>query len=267
MNAWIFDIDGVITDPQEKKIVEPKILHLLNEVLKNEDVIAFNTGRSFSWTLERVLTPLTEVVTDKEHLKNLFVSCEKGNVLATYEKDEWQKKLLDDSFPEELIKTVKDMTETEFSDCMFFDNSKETMISVEMKDGFDIAIYTQRQEALQKKLTEIVMNDEYRDLNFRLDASHISIDLQYEDAGKKLGAERIEDWMTKNRFSAHKFYLFGDSSSDSEMAEEIQTNHPTTFIYVNNKETLNSEKLLCEVVYTKEKYTRGTLEFLSSKIS
>ena len=51
MIAWIFDVDGVLTNPTEKKIVELQIFDKLIEILKSGDIVGLNTGRSLVFVM------------------------------------------------------------------------------------------------------------------------------------------------------------------------------------------------------------------------
>lgn len=260
MNAWIFDVDGVLTDPITKKPDE-KVLKHLGSLLQEGEFVALNTGRSFSWTNDSILSQLSNYVLDEKHFEKFFVVCEKGNVLANFEKGKWVKKVLDDSLPKPLQDEVAEITK-EYSESMFIDTSKETMISIEMKDGFDIDTYSDRQKSVYPKI-ETILVKKYREMELIIDPSQISLDIQYEDAGKHLGAERIEDFMMENGIKPEKVYMFGDSSSDVQMASELEGSYQVVFIFVNEKSKLKNTPM-CEVVYTKEKFTKGTLEFLES---
>ncbi len=265
MNAWVFDIDGVITDPVSKK-ADHKILKHLSNILQNGDFVSFNTGRSFVWTKDVILDSLLEYVTDHSLLKNVFVICEMGNVLAVYKDSEWQKRVLDDSLPEVIQKEIKKIIEEEFSECMFFDETKETMITAEMKEGFSMDLFKKRVKSLEEKVNAILMNKKYASLELRAVAGHISLDVQYEDAGKHLGAERIEDFMMENGIKPETVYMLGDSNSDSQMAQELEGSHKVIFVFVNDKSALKDTPM-CEIIYTKEKFTNGTLEFLNNVLA
>jgi hydroxymethylpyrimidine pyrophosphatase-like HAD family hydrolase len=58
MKAWLFDVDGVLTNPQEKKIVESKIIEFLIKILSSGELIGLNTGRSLEFVEKEVLEPL-----------------------------------------------------------------------------------------------------------------------------------------------------------------------------------------------------------------
>lgn len=263
MNAWFFDIDGVITDPKHKT-VEKKVLDHILKILKQGNFVAFNTGRSFSWTEEKILTQLLKAEQDKSIFTNMFVVCEKGNVLGSWANDAWNKRLLDDPLPKKLHEQMKVLA-SEFADSVFFDDSKETMITFEMHEGFDVQKFGKIIEELEQKVKNIVQSPEFADMELRIDPSYIDLDIQYEDAGKHLGAERIEDFMLEHGIKPNIIYMLGDSPSDSEMAEELQGAYPIQFVYVGDEAKLNRDKLTCDVVVTTSKYTAGALEFLEKK--
>src|SRR5690348_10164825 len=82
MNAWIFDVDGVITNPQEKIISDVRLLDELIKRLKKKDIIALNTGRSLAWLRKNIIALLEKRLDDKNEsrslLNNFFVVGEKG---------------------------------------------------------------------------------------------------------------------------------------------------------------------------------------------
>lgn len=263
MNAYIFDIDGVITDLFKKEVTEPKILEHIKKLLEEGNFVAFNTGRSFSWTQEKVLAPLLELASDKTLFKNLFVVCEFGNVLAYFEEEKFQEKALDDPLPEDLLKKVVGLMEGK--ETMFLDNSKKTMISIEMKEAVDADQFAKDAEEVKSNITDLLTSDEYMDMNLVVSSNQIAIDVMYEDAGKALGAERIEDFMLAHGFNIETMYMFGDNVSDLEMAGHFAESRPVVFIFVGEKEKIDEEKYTFEIVYPSEKYTAGTLEFLEGK--
>jgi hydroxymethylpyrimidine pyrophosphatase-like HAD family hydrolase len=95
--AWIFDIDGVVTNPKEKKVKHPQILeHIANE-LKGGKPVAFNTRRSSFWLIERVINPLLETIQDRSILKNFIAVSEKGASWITFDKNGKMQKHKDNS--------------------------------------------------------------------------------------------------------------------------------------------------------------------------
>lgn len=266
MNLWIFDVDGVLSNLSEKT-TDHEILRHIASLLKNGDAVALNTGRSFTTIEETVIQPLEKLIIDKTHLKNMFIVCEMGNVLGSFKDGSFHKQILDDPILPELSDQIREIVEKDFSAAMFFDETKETMLSIEIKDGFDLEIYKKAQDIIHEKITALLLSNKYLQLNLVIGRNPIAIDIQYEDAGKHLGAERIEDWMMANNIKPEKIYMLGDSPSDSKMAEELQNTYSVIFVFVGEKEKLDTDKLMCEIIYTKEKYNKGTLEFLTSHIT
>lgn len=76
--VWIFDIDGEVSKPQ--------ILVHIADKLKNGEPVAFNTGRSSSWLIERVINPLLEMIGNRSILENFIVVGEKGGCWITFDK-------------------------------------------------------------------------------------------------------------------------------------------------------------------------------------
>ncbi|MFI5265542.1 MAG: HAD family hydrolase, partial [Candidatus Levyibacteriota bacterium] len=140
---------------------------------------------------------------------------------------------------------------------------KTTMISVEMKDGFDNDVYSKQQKILHEKIEQLLSLPEYKNLKLRIDPSQISLDIQPQGAGKHLGAVRIEKWLQENNYKPEKVIMFGDSPSDIEMAEELEDRFLCEFVFVNDSAKLDTKNLTCKVVFTKASFTQGTLEYLS----
>jgi len=66
--AWIFDVDGVITNNETRTVVETEILQIIIAMLKNDQPVALNTGRSLAWTIENVVNRFSYCVL-------LIISC------------------------------------------------------------------------------------------------------------------------------------------------------------------------------------------------
>lgn len=264
MNAYIFDVDGVLTDPIQKQITRPELLTLLVKILAEDNTVALNTGRSLSWVVARIIIPLERIISDKSFFKNVIIVGEKGNTLLTYHNGKWENQTLIPRISATLETHIKQITESEFAQSMFFDPDKTTMISVEMKDGFDNDAYSKQQIILHEKIERLLRKPEYKNLKLRIDPSQISLDVQPQDAGKHLGAVRIEKWLQENQYKPEKVIMFGDSPSDIEMAEELQDRFPCEFVFVNDPVKIDIGNLTCKVTFTKDKFTSGTSEYLTA---
>ncbi len=262
--AYIFDVDGVLSDPVQKQVTEPELLNQLVRILEQEDPLALNTGRATSWVKERVIAPLEKLVSQKSLFDNFMVVGEKGNTLLTFESGEWKDTILTSQINVSLEKNIREIAENEFAGSMFFDPDKSTMVSIEMRDGFNNDEYTKEQKKLHQKLNELLDTPEYKDLNMRIDPSQISLDIQPQDAGKHLGAVRIEKWFEDKSQKPDRVIMFGDSPSDIEMAEELQDRFTCEFVFVNDPHMIQGKNLTCKVTFTKARFTAGTLEYLQA---
>lgn len=266
--VWIFDIDGVITNPSEKKVKEPQILvHIANK-LKAGEPVAFNTGRSSSWLIDRVINPFLGIIEDKSVLENFIAVSEKGGCWVTFDKDGVMKQHKDDSIsvPKSLQQQVKRLIEASYSESMFFDDSKQTMISTEMHDGFSIEEYIEEYKKDQNRLVEdlkkILQKNNFFD-KFKIDPTTIATDIENKHVGKGFATDRILEFLKEKGIMPKQFIAFGDSPSDIAMAEKLQErNLAFTFIFVDDKGELRGDEHPFPIIYTKNRSDKGTLEFL-----
>ena len=258
MTAWLFDVDGVITNPELKK-ANPEIIEKLAAFLLKGDIIGLNTGRSLEFIIEEVLKPLEEKSKDKKILKNVFSVGEKGGAWAIFNEGKLIQSF-DESLkpPEELEEKVKQIVKEYFSKTTFFYDTKKTMISTELIKGVSLSEYSQDQERFVEFL-EKIFNELGTD-NFKIEPTLIATDIQNKKAGKDLGVQRFLD-LIKGFHEPDEFETFGDSPADMEMFRYlIKNKHKARFIYVGKKEIGNGEM----IVKTEAKYDLGTLEYLSN---
>ena len=261
--CWIFDVDGVITDPVEKKVIEPELFNEISKRLSSHDVVALNTGRSLSWMIDRVISPLENYVADKSYFSNFIGVGEKGGAWVVYEDENWKNNIdLNISVPKELQDEIKNMITKNFSDSMFYDESKLTMISTEMLDGYNNDLYLQKQKEIVGQMRKAL--EKYKNLDLKIDPTQIATDIQNSRTGKHLGAKRIENWLEQNGIKPEKIFMFGDSQSYTEMVEELQERYPAEFVFVNDPSKLDTGKIKCKISYASKKFSRGTLEFLKA---
>ena len=263
--AWIFDVDGVITNPQEKKVTEEGLIGAIADRLKKGEIVTLNTGRSLSWMMDRVIKPIEESVGDKRRLDKFLAVGEKGGAWLSFKDGEWVT-YIDEaiSTPESLQDEVRGLISAEFQDSMFYDESKLTMISTEMVDGHSIPDYAQRQHTLVGRLQEILAKPEYQNLDFLIDPTTIATDIQNAHVGKHLGARRIAGWLKDKNIKPQHILTIGDSQSDTEMAEELQDEYSVDFVFVGEPSKLNSDKLKNKPIFTAKRFGEGTLEFLQT---
>jgi HAD superfamily hydrolase (TIGR01484 family) len=258
----IFDVDGVIANPQEKRVTEPEILTYIARKLEAGEPVALNTGRSLVWMIDRVINILFKKISNKKSLRNFFASGEKGGTWITF-SDEGIIQYHKDktiSVPLILQKAVKKLINSEFSESMFYDETKETMISTEMNDGYQVEKYTQQQKKLNIKLQKLI-NDDNSDKALKIDPTIIASDIENKHVGKGFAIERILKWLNEKNIQPQRFITFGDSLSDLPMPQKLyEKKYNVEFIYVGKNKIAESYRF--PITYSKKSYGEGTLEAL-----
>lgn len=261
--AWVLDVDGVITNPQEKKVTEPKILDQIAKKLEAGEPVALNTGRSLIWIIDRVITSLLEKVQDKKSLRNFFASGEKGGAWITFDENGKMQHHKDESISvsQSLQDKVRALINSEFSESMFFDETKETMISTEMKDGYPVEEYAKHQKGLNAKLQELVDQENLTE-ELKVDPTTIATDIENKHVGKGFAVERIIGWLQEIGANPQRFIAFGDSfSSDIPMAEKLHSkNKKVEFVFVGKGEIKQSYPF--PIARPQGFFEKGTLEAL-----
>lgn len=262
--VWIFDIDGVVTSPSDKKVKEPQILVHIADKLKSGEPVAFNTGRSLSWLIDRVINPLLILIDNRNVLENFIAVGEKGSTWLTFAKDGKMQEYKDDNIliPKSLQQLVKKLIKKNYSKSMFFDDSKQTMISIEMHDGYSIDEFKKDQVKLIGDLKKILQENIFSD-KFKIDPSTIATDIENIHVGKSFATDRILELLKKKGKMPKQFIAFGDSPSDIETAKRLhEKNLSFSFIFVDNKGQFKGVNHPFPIVYTKDRFDKGTLEFL-----
>ena len=261
--VWIFDVDGVITNPVEKKITEKGLIEAISGKLDKGDVVTLNTGRSISWMIDRVIRSIEKTVANKDSLDRFLAVGEKGGAWLFLQNGQWKIHVDEKiSLPKHLQDEVKELINTEFKDCMFYDDSKLTMISTEMIDGHSMSEYAQKQQVLTDRMKLILLKPEYYKLNLKIDPTTIATDIQNSHVGKHFGARRITDWLIEKGIRPIKIIAIGDSQTDIEMAEELQAEFDLEFVFVGDGSKLKSDSLNKTPTFTNSHFGEGTLEYL-----
>jgi hydroxymethylpyrimidine pyrophosphatase-like HAD family hydrolase len=259
----LFDVDGVFTDPQEKKVVHEALFDEIITQLEAGEPVCFNTGRSDSWVMDRVVDTILERVQDKDTLRNLIIVGEKGGTWTTFTaKGEAVHAAVETiSVPDELKVRVRSLINEKYRDVMFFDESKETMISIEMVDGYNLDTFTERQAEFVKDVQTLLVETK-TDSIYRIDPTTIATDIESPNVSKALGSDRFIEFLKSRGIKVASFETFGDSNSDAAMADELaRRGQPVEFIYVGNNP--NSVRRRADYpMYEVDGFSSGTLAFL-----
>lgn len=262
--VWVFDVDGVITDPIEKRIAKPEILDFIVKKLKQKEPVAFLTGRAMSWMEERVLPAIEVGTKDNNLLDNLYVSAEFGGLLITYEQGVKKTFVNSDIIPpKEIVEHASEIA-GRYSNSMFIDRAKRTHFTLEMNDGSDFAKFKEDQEKLDEEFRQLIKRYGLES-QFEILSDRIASSIRDKRINKRFAVKELLKWLKLKKINPGKFMVFGDSKADLEMGEELAINGlDQEFVFVGEKNQVDSSKYSFTIIITNHKCDAGTLEFLSS---
>ena len=256
-NCWLFDIDGVLTNPQ-KKIIPAALLFELSKIIDSGQPVAFVTGRSVAWVRERVIDKLSN-----NKPKNIFISAEKGGVWSRCNGQQWTLDI-DENLapPQKLIAKVEKLVKEKFDGTMFLD-PKHTMVSIEVKDGTPLQRFSPLQKQLDWYLRSFLKEAGLED-QFKIDSGIIATDVQNTQSGKRLGANRVFDWLGERNLKPKHFFAFGDTHGDVNIARTVfEKGHEVEFVFTGKKNLLPVKKLPFPTTVFDGEYSQGTLKYLT----
>lgn len=257
-NVYVFDLDGVITNPQNSAVDNVTVEHIYS-LLESATYVAINTGRSFAWVDEHLLGYLRELGAHA-YFDHLYVVCEKGGESLAWNGVDFSPQPSRFALSKNgiaLCKQVFEDNENIFSS-MFWDTTKQTMATIEKLPQADLQVFQEQQTALVDKLTHA-----FNGQDVRIDGTTIATDVELPSAGKHAGAELIFEWVASHSDARNSaFICFGDSKSDYEMARFFASQgNQTTFVFVGKKEHELQEHEGVSLIRTSALYSDGTREY------
>jgi hydroxymethylpyrimidine pyrophosphatase-like HAD family hydrolase len=263
MNAYLFDVDGVLSDPKVKQVTEPELFDHIIARLQVGDYVCLNTGRSLAWVENRIIDPLLTKFTDISLLSNFMLVGEKGGSWLTFIQAGEKKHEIDPTItvPSFLKYEIRALVTETFAKSMFFDESKETMISIEMQDDFDLDAFHADQKRLNEVLEALLAKHDLSS-TFKIDLTIIATDVENNHVGKALGADRFITFLKTHNQKPEKYFAFGDSKSDIEMADELaRRGEKVEFVFVGDKEKMDgiTRDYPIEII---SGFSKGTLTYL-----
>ena len=234
-------------------------------LLKGEPV-ALVTGRSLDWLIDRVVGKFKERIDDIKLLNNFFVVGEKGGVWGVFENGRLHRDLdKQRAIPKSMRDRVKQLVEDKFSDVMFFDSTKQTMITVEMNEGVSEKKFKSRQDELNRELENIL-----REANLlsalKIDSIRISTDIQYKDIDKGFAAQIASHLIKSKGFKPQKFMTFGDIKSDVQMAQRLhKEGFAVEFVFLGDSIQFEEQNFPFPIILSHSPGEKGTLEYLKSQ--
>lgn len=262
---FLFDIDGVITNPMTSE-VDSEAISEIAEILHKGGPIAFNTGRGLNWVLHQIIPPLVQKLPDRSYLNGLCIVYQKGAFRVSFdEKGDIEQPVSTPDItliPVSLRRQVHQLIEASFTETMFVGETKEAVLSPQMKSGADYTQFKADQKRLVDLLYGIVGRYGWKDI-FRVDPTRIATDIEDRHLGKGLGTSRILEWLAERKFQIEAFIAFGDSSSDLQMAEVIgHLGLSVEFVFVGEKEQLQDHTLSIPIHLPQAQGEKGTGEYL-----
>jgi hydroxymethylpyrimidine pyrophosphatase-like HAD family hydrolase len=226
--ALLADIDGPISNPDAKAIVNPRVVPAIVSLLDSGIPVVFNTGRSADFVQRNVFAPILEM--GPKNLHFLHGVCEKGAVWLSLDDnaDVWH--FLDETIAvsKDLQPKTRALVDEKYADSMFFDGTKETMISVERRADVDHDTYYAAQQMFLEDLERLVREVDPEvtrpgpgarsgKAKLQLDPSIIAVDVESVKVGKDLGAARAFELLRQTL--PLQWRTIGDSTVDYAMSD------------------------------------------------
>lgn len=237
----LLDVDGPIASPVTRRIAIPSIVTDLVLLAGAGVPIAFITGRSDVFIRDEVITPLLaaglgEALADPQN--RMFAVFEKGAAWTPVTSTGLGEVVVDESvaLPAAVADEVRELVASEFSDTMFYDETKRAMISVEQRTDVEHASYLLAQKVFNAASYLVVQRhglgvrygerespDAGGAVPFRLDPTIISTDIESVLLDKDRGAERALEYFSASGPLPRLWRSVGDSRSDYLMADHLHS--------------------------------------------
>jgi hydroxymethylpyrimidine pyrophosphatase-like HAD family hydrolase len=231
----LLDVDGPIASPVSRTIAIPSIVEDLVALAAEGIPIVFNTGRSDAFIREQVVGPL--LAGGLAPGSRVHAVCEKGAVWCSIgpQHDGGMSALTVDealALPRDFADEMRELVRTDYADLVFFDETKHAMVSIEQHVEVSSAAYLERQPAfdaqamaaLERRGLGVRRLDDVRPdaqgaVQWRIDPTIISTDVESDRSGKDLGAQRALELLAEDGDLPEEWRTVGDSRSDYAMAD------------------------------------------------
>ncbi|MGL3807436.1 hypothetical protein ACSYDW_15220 [Paeniglutamicibacter sp. R2-26] len=243
--ALLLDVDGPIASP-ETRDVAPEIISLLVELAAAGIPVVFNTGRSDEFIKLQVMEPMIAAGMPSD-LK-IHAICEKGATWFTFDAHGAGDVHVDHGLavPSRYADEIRGLVESDFDGHMFFDETKRAMVSVEQHIDADNGEYRAAQQHfdaaamramgrhdLGVERLEVRQPDSGDAVDYRVDPTIISTDIESVELGKDLGARRTIELLAADGIEPASWFTVGDSRTDYAMADWLAGNgHPVSHVDV-----------------------------------
>jgi hypothetical protein len=236
----LLDVDGPIASPVSRTIAIPSIIDDLIALAAEGIPVVFNTGRSDAFIREQVVGPL--LAGGLAPGGRVHAVCEKGAVWCSigpqYEDGMGDITVAEDlALPRDYADEMRELVRDEYADLVFFDATKRAMVSIEQRVEVPNDTYLARQPEFDAKAMAALVRrglgvrrlDDVRPdasgaVQWRIDPTIISTDVESDRSGKDMGAERSLELLAEDGDLPLTWRTMGDSRSDYAMADWLHAN-------------------------------------------
>ncbi|MFC9770732.1 MULTISPECIES: hypothetical protein [unclassified Pseudarthrobacter] len=243
--ALLLDVDGPIASPVTRD-VKPDIIGDLVALAAAGIPVIFNTGRSDAFIREQVMEPMLAAGIPDGTV--IHAVCEKGAVWFSYTAAGPGPVHVDRELavPAAYGDDIRRLVAEDYSAHMFFDETKRAMVSVEQHIEVASADYLAEQKLFDADAMAlmarhglgVVRLDHHEpnsddDVDYRVDPTIISTDIESVRLGKDLGASRAVELLAAQGITPEAWRTVGDSRTDYAMADWLHHNdHPVKHVDV-----------------------------------
>ena len=234
--ALLLDVDGPVASPVTRD-VKPEIIADLVALANAGIPVIFNTGRSDAFIREQVMAPMIAAGMPGGTL--IHAICEKGAVWFSYTAAGPGPIHVDHELavPAAYGDDIRRMVAEDYASHMFFDETKRAMVSVEQHIEVPNSEYLAEQKLFDAEALELmerhgfgVVRLEHHapnsddEIDYRVDPTIISTDIESVRLGKDLGASRAVELLAAQGFNPQAWRTVGDSRTDYAMADWLHHN-------------------------------------------
>ncbi|MFJ6002993.1 hypothetical protein [Arthrobacter sp. NPDC092385] len=233
VQGLLLDVDGPVASPVTRSVPAGIIADLLTLASAGWPVV-FNTGRSDAFIRQQVMEPM--LAAGLPAGITFHAVCEKGATWFSFTADGAGEVFIDRdlALPVSFADDVRDLVEEQYPDVMFFDETKLSMVSVEQSLDATNADYLEAQRSFDNDALDIMHShdmgacrldreepDSHGNIEYRVDPTIISTDIESVRVGKDLGAERALTLVAPLMGIPRTWRTVGDSRTDYAMADYL----------------------------------------------
>jgi hydroxymethylpyrimidine pyrophosphatase-like HAD family hydrolase len=234
--ALLLDVDGPVASPVTRA-VQPVIIADLLALAAAGIPVVFNTGRSAAFIREQVMEPMIAAGMPAGTL--IHAVCEKGAVWFSYTSAGPGPVHVDHdlAIPQTFGDDVRRLVAEDYAAHMFYDETKRAMVSVEQHIAVANPDYRAEQELFDADAMGLMARhglgvvrldhhvpDSDDQIDFRVDPTIISTDIESVRLGKDLGASRAVEFLAAQGITPQAWRTVGDSRTDYAMADWLHHN-------------------------------------------